>query len=117
MLEGMSPTYEMGQAFGVVLALLGYTVFIVVPYAILFTWMYNNTKGSLLLAFVFHASQAWFALFHPVAERLVGYTCSWSSVFVWHPLFDILAQDFQDFGVEFTWPTNFRHEQGSWKAI
>jgi membrane protease YdiL (CAAX protease family) len=63
MLEGMSPTYEMGQAFGVLPALLGYTVFIVVPYAILFTWLYNNTKGSLLLAFVFHASQAWFELF------------------------------------------------------
>jgi membrane protease YdiL (CAAX protease family) len=63
MLEGMSPTYEMGQAFGVVPALLGYTVLIVVPYAILFTWMYNNTKGSLLLAFVFHASQAWFEIF------------------------------------------------------
>ena len=63
MLEGMSPTYEFGQAIGVVPALLGYTVFIVVPYAILFTWLYNNTKGSLLLAFVFHASQAWFALF------------------------------------------------------
>jgi membrane protease YdiL (CAAX protease family) len=63
MLEGMSPTYEMGQTFGVVPALLGYTVFVVVPYAILFTWMYNNTKGSLLLAFVFHSSQAWFELF------------------------------------------------------
>jgi len=63
MLEGMSPTYEMGQAFGVVPALLGYTALIVVPYAILFTWVYNNSKGSLLLAFVFHASQAWFELF------------------------------------------------------
>ena len=63
MLEGMSPTYEFGQAIGVVPALLAYTVFIVVPYAILFAWLYNNTKGSLLLAFVFHASQAWFALF------------------------------------------------------
>ncbi|MCK4899830.1 MAG: CPBP family intramembrane metalloprotease, partial [Anaerolineales bacterium] len=63
MLEGMSPTYEFGQAIGVVPALLVYTIFIVIPYAILFTWMYNNTKGSLLLVFVFHASQAWFELF------------------------------------------------------
>jgi membrane protease YdiL (CAAX protease family) len=63
MLEGQSPTYEFGQAYGVVPSLLGYTVFVVVPYAILFTWMYNNTQGSLLLAFVFHASQAWFELF------------------------------------------------------
>ena len=63
MLEGMSPTYEFGQAIGILPALLAYTMIIVVPYAILFTWMYNNTKGSLLLAFVFHASQAWFELF------------------------------------------------------
>ncbi len=63
MLEGMSPTYEFGQAYGVIPALLVYTVFIVIPYSILFTWVYNNTKGSLLLAFVFHASQAWFELF------------------------------------------------------
>jgi membrane protease YdiL (CAAX protease family) len=71
MLEGMSPTYEMGQAFGIVPALLGYTVFVVVPYAILFTWVYNNTKGSLLLAFVFHASQAWFALLMD-PDNLIG---------------------------------------------
>ena len=63
MLEGMSPTYEFGQAIGVIPALLAYTIFIVIPYAILFTWMYNNTKGSLLLIFVFHSSQAWFELF------------------------------------------------------
>ena len=62
-LEGMSPTYEMGQAWGVVPSLLGYTVVVIFPYSILFTWLYNNTKGSLLLAFVFHASQAWMHLF------------------------------------------------------
>jgi membrane protease YdiL (CAAX protease family) len=63
MLEGMPPTYEFGQTYGVLPSLLGYTVFVVMPYSILFTWMYNNTKGSLLLAFVFHASQAWMGLF------------------------------------------------------
>jgi hypothetical protein len=36
--------------------------FSTVPWAILFTWIYNNTKGSLLLAFVFHAAQACFAI-------------------------------------------------------
>jgi len=63
MLEGMSPTYELGQTYGVVPALLGFTVFFLIPWSILFTWLYNNTKGSLLLAFVFHSSQAWFVLF------------------------------------------------------
>lgn len=73
MLEGMPPTYDMGQAWGVIPALLGYTAFVVVPYSILFTWMYNNTKGSLLLAFVFHASQAWFALFMDLDNLIVPY--------------------------------------------
>ena len=63
MLEGMSPTYEFGQAIGVVPALLAYTVVVTIPWSILFTWFYNNTKGSLLLAFVFHSSQAWFEIF------------------------------------------------------
>lgn len=63
MLEGMSPTYELGQTYGVVPALLGFTVFFLIPWSILFTWLYNNTRGSLLLAFVFHSSQAWFVLF------------------------------------------------------
>ena len=60
---GLPPYYELGQAYGVVPALLGLTFFFTVPWTILFTWIYNNTKGSLLLAFVFHSSQAWFGLF------------------------------------------------------
>jgi membrane protease YdiL (CAAX protease family) len=79
MLEGMSPTYEMGQAWGVVPALLGYTVVVVIPYSILFTWMYNNTKGSLLLAFVFHASQAWFELFRD-PDNLIGPYIGFSAI-------------------------------------
>jgi membrane protease YdiL (CAAX protease family) len=71
MLEGMSPTYEFGQTYGVVPSLLGYTVVVVLPYSILFTWLYNNTKGSLLLAFVFHASQAWMHLFMD-PDNLIG---------------------------------------------
>ena len=77
LLEGMSPTYEFGQAYGVVPSLLGLTFFITVPWAILFTWFYNNTKGSLLLAFVFHSSQAWFDLFMDPNNLLgpyLGYT-------------------------------------------
>jgi membrane protease YdiL (CAAX protease family) len=81
MLEGMSPTYEMGQAIGVVPALLGYTVVVVMPYSILFTWMYNNTKGSLLLAFVFHASQAWFELFRD-PDNLFGPYIGFSAILV-----------------------------------
>ena len=73
LLEGMSPTYEFGQAYGVVPSLLGLTFFITVPWAILFTWFYNNTKGSLLLAFVFHASQAWFGLFMDPDNLLAPY--------------------------------------------
>jgi membrane protease YdiL (CAAX protease family) len=71
MLEGMSPTYEFAQAYGVVPSLLAYTVIVTVPWAILFTWFYNNTEGSLLLAFVFHASQAWFEIFRD-PDNLIG---------------------------------------------
>ena len=62
MVEGFPPYYNMAQKWGVVPSLLGLTLFITIPWAILFTWLYNNTKGSLLLAFVFHASQACFAI-------------------------------------------------------
>jgi membrane protease YdiL (CAAX protease family) len=79
LLEGMSPTYEMGQAWGVVPALLGYTVLVVMPYSILFTWLYNNTKGSLLLAFVFHASQAWMGLFMD-PDNLIGPFLGFSAI-------------------------------------
>jgi membrane protease YdiL (CAAX protease family) len=71
MLEGQSPTYEFGQAYGVVPALLAYTVVVTIPWAILFTWFYNNTRGSLLLAFVFHSSQAWFEIFRD-PDNLLG---------------------------------------------
>jgi len=71
MLEGMPPYYDLGQAYGVVPALLGYVVFFNVPWAILYTWLYNNTKGSLLLAFVHHSSQAWFGLLLD-PDNLVG---------------------------------------------
>jgi membrane protease YdiL (CAAX protease family) len=72
LLEGQAPYYELAQAYGLVPALLGSTFFITVPWAILFTWMYNNTKGSLLLAFVFHSSQAWIGLFMDPDNMLAG---------------------------------------------
>ena len=65
-------TYEMGQAWGVVQGLLALTIFITVSWSILFTWMYNNTKGSLLLAFVFHASQTWFAILTVSADDFLN---------------------------------------------
>jgi membrane protease YdiL (CAAX protease family) len=71
MLEGMPPYYDLGQSYGVLPALFGYTVFFNVPWAILYTWLYNNTKGSLLIAFVHHSSQAWFGLFLD-PDNLIG---------------------------------------------
>jgi membrane protease YdiL (CAAX protease family) len=62
LVDVLSPYYELGQMVGVIPGLLALTAFITIPWSILFTWLYNNTKGSLLLAFVFHASQAWFAI-------------------------------------------------------
>ncbi|MCM1986894.1 type II CAAX endopeptidase family protein [Methanococcoides seepicolus] len=65
------PYYELGQAYGVIPSLIGYIIFFMIPWTILYTWVYNNTKGSLLLAFVFHSSQAWFGLFLDT-DNLIG---------------------------------------------
>ena len=62
LMEGLPPYYELGQMYGVIPGLLALVFFLTVPWSILFTWMGNNTKGSLLLACVFHGSQAWFAI-------------------------------------------------------
>jgi len=51
--------YEQGLAGGLLPAILGYAVFVIVQ-SVQFTWLFNNTKGSVLLAAVFHgASNAW----------------------------------------------------------
>ena len=42
-----------------------------IPWSITYTWLYNNTKGSLLLAFVFHSSQACFEIFRD-PDNLIG---------------------------------------------
>ena len=72
-LDVVPPYYQIGQMYGVIPALIGLTCFITIPWAILFTWLYNNTKGSLLLAFVFHASQAWFAILVDPDNMIVPY--------------------------------------------
>lgn len=40
--------------------------------AILFTWLYNNTKGSLLLATLFHAAGNTGGAFMPIASTVAG---------------------------------------------
>ena len=57
--EGLSPYQEMVELIGLVPAILGYGLFYVTSWSILYTCLLNNTKGSLLLIFVHHASQAW----------------------------------------------------------
>lgn len=51
--------YEQGLAGGLLTAILGYAVFVIVQ-SVQFTWLFNNTKGSVLLAAVFHgAANTW----------------------------------------------------------
>jgi membrane protease YdiL (CAAX protease family) len=51
--------YEQQLDGGLLPAILGYAVFVIVQ-SVQFTWLFNNTKGSVLLAAVFHgASNAW----------------------------------------------------------
>lgn len=57
-IEGTSQ-YEWRMAGGLIPAFLGYTTF-VIAWAIQYTWVFNNTKGSVLLAAVIHgAGNAW----------------------------------------------------------
>lgn len=51
--------YEQQLTGGLLPAILGYAVFVIAQ-SVQFTWLFNNTKGSVLLAAVFHgASNAW----------------------------------------------------------
>ncbi len=51
--------YEQGLQGGLLLAILGYGLFVIAN-SIQFTWLFNNTRGSVLLAAVLHgASNAW----------------------------------------------------------
>jgi hypothetical protein len=40
---------------------LGAYILIVIPWTIFSTWMFNNTKGSLLLVAILHGSEIWAA--------------------------------------------------------
>ena len=51
--------YEQGLQGGLLPAILGYAAFVIAQ-SVQFTWLFNNTRGSVLLAAVFHgASNAW----------------------------------------------------------
>jgi len=51
--------YEQGLQGGLLPAILGYSTFVIAN-SVLFTWLFNNTRGSVLLAAVFHgASNTW----------------------------------------------------------
>jgi len=57
-IEGTSQ-YEQGLQGGLLPAILGYSAFVIAN-SVLFTWLFNNTRGSVLLAAVFHgASNTW----------------------------------------------------------
>ncbi len=58
-IEGLSPYQEMIELIGLIPAILGMSLFYVTTWSILFTCLLNNTKGSLLLACVLHAGEAW----------------------------------------------------------
>jgi membrane protease YdiL (CAAX protease family) len=46
---------------GFLLAYLTLVFMLVLPWSIFFTWMFNNTRGSLLLVSVLHGSEIWVA--------------------------------------------------------
>ncbi|MFC1628656.1 type II CAAX prenyl endopeptidase Rce1 family protein [Gemmatimonadota bacterium] len=58
-IEGLSPYQEMAAAANVIVVILGYTLFYITPWAILYTCLLNNTRGSLLLVAAMHAGEAW----------------------------------------------------------
>ena len=46
---------------GFLIAMIAFIVFNQIPWSIFYTWIFNNTKGSLLLVSVLHGSEVWFA--------------------------------------------------------
>lgn len=61
----LTPGHPLSDVF------LGWTLLAIVGDAILFTWVFNHTRGSLLLALLFHASIATAGLFVATVERAV----------------------------------------------
>lgn len=59
----------------------GWTLLSLMATAVLFTWVYNNTKGSLLLALLFHTSIAITGLFLSSVEThpLIDVALSWGA--------------------------------------
>lgn len=62
-------------------AFIGWHVLELMATAVLFTWVYNNTRGSLLLALLFHASIGVTGLFLSSAEShpLMGAALGWGA--------------------------------------
>lgn len=61
----LTPGHPLSDVF------LGWTLLAIVGDAILFTWIFNHTRGSLLLALLFHASIATAGLFVATVEAAV----------------------------------------------
>jgi len=52
------PYFGLKEEYGPAVAIGGFFLYLS-AWSVLFTWMFNNTSGSLLLVSVFHASQVW----------------------------------------------------------
>jgi membrane protease YdiL (CAAX protease family) len=72
LVEGLAPYYDLGQAYGVIPAVLGHAWVLTVPWAIVYTWSYNNTKGSVLIAGIFHSDIPVWALFFGIVGEGIG---------------------------------------------
>jgi uncharacterized protein len=60
-----TPQYDQGLAAGLLPAIFGYAAFVIAQ-SVQFTWLFNNTRGSVLLAAVFHgASNTWTGYIDP----------------------------------------------------
>jgi membrane protease YdiL (CAAX protease family) len=85
--------YPLGPDTGVVGHLVGFGGFVILftALAVVITWVFNNTRGSLLLAILFHTSfnYAWVLLIYPELMVLPGlgltldFLGDWRLVLVW----------------------------------
>jgi membrane protease YdiL (CAAX protease family) len=56
------PYYSLSQTLGFVPAMLGFFVYLI-AWSILHSWVYNNTRGSVLMMCLMHGSEAWVGYF------------------------------------------------------